>query len=74
MFSQKVSYEKQCVLCKVASGVFFTGYGVFHSYRMVTLWNHYAAKEKAFNAVMLTFVYGLAVASYYAGYEIYMGK
>jgi hypothetical protein len=41
---------------------------------MVTLWNHYAAKEKAFNAVMLTFVYGLAVASYYAGYEIYMGK
>jgi len=36
--------------------------------------NHNAVREKVFNAVMLTFVYGLAIASYFFGYEIYMRK
>ena len=30
MFNQKVTYEKQCALCKVGSGLFFAGFGAFH--------------------------------------------
>jgi hypothetical protein len=60
--------------CKIASGILFTGLGAVNHYRSYTLWNHYAAKEKIFNAIMVTFVYGLGLASFYAGYEIYLGK
>lgn len=74
MYNRSVIVEKQCVGCKLAAGMFFFGYGTFHSSRFVQLWRHYRFGDKVFNVFAATFVYGLSLANFYAAYEIKMGK
>lgn len=74
MFNQKVTYEKSCVVCKVGSGLFFSGFGAFHQARMKSIWSQFNTSQKLFNVSMLVVIYGFAFASFNAAYEIKMGK
>jgi hypothetical protein len=74
MYNSSVIVEKQCMLCKVGAGVFFTGFGLFHLMRFASLWHVYRLREKIFNAGATSFVFAIAAANFYAAGEIYMGK
>lgn len=65
-------YDKECFGCKVASGVFMTGIGVYQASGVQ--WQNIQGRDKVFSVVMLAFVFGLAGLSFNSAYEIKMGK
>ena len=74
LLQQKIVYEKQCVTCKVVTGSLFLGMTAFHSFRISQIWKFYAMREKVFNGFMLSILGGLSGLSYFAAYQIYLGK
>ncbi len=67
-----MTFDKECVLCKVAGGIFLTGYAVATTVRID--WARLRMKERLLNVIMLGTVYGLAGLSFNAAYEIKSGK
>ena len=55
-------------------GMLFTAFGSFNAARAYSLWPHMRATDKVFNIAACGFIYMLAGASFYKGYEIHMGK
>ena len=74
MYSQHVTYEKQCLGCKIGAGVLFTGFGAFHVARASSMWKYFKGTDKLFNVAAVSFVFLLAGLNYYKALEIYQGK
>lgn len=74
LMSNKIIYQKQCVLCKCVSGTFFAALGAFQAWRTKSLWSFYPPKEKAFNVFGALLLFAIAGANFNAGYQSYMGK
>lgn len=74
LMENKLATEKQCVLCKVVSAALFLGAGLFHGYRVSTIWSLYPLREKAFNLAAVGFFGAVAVANLNAAYNIHLGQ
>lgn len=74
LLTNKITNDKQCVLCKAVSGTLFGGFAMFHAFRVKNLWSFYPAREKVFNLVALGLLLALSGASFNAAYEIHMGQ
>ena len=68
MMNQHITYEKQCVMCKLVAGVFMGGYGTFHAWRARDLWYRYTIGNKIFNVAAVSFVYLLAALNFNAAF------
>jgi hypothetical protein len=68
LLENKLATEKQCVLCKVISAALFLGAGLFHGYRVSTIWSLYPFREKVFNLAAVGFFGTVALANLNAAY------
>ena len=73
MIRGKILYEKQCVLCKLASGLGFSAFTAFHAWRVSNIWSYFGIREKVFNVFMLGALSSISLMNYYAGYRTYLG-
>lgn len=73
MLSRHVTYEKDCLLCKVVSGFGFVGFAGFNVWRASGVWSYLSVKDKLFNVTAITFIFSVAALNWYYGYRIYMG-
>ena len=55
-------------------GLLFTGVATFNAVRAQSLWAHMRTIDKLFNTGAISMIYFFAGASFYKGYEMYMGK
>lgn len=74
LLENKLATEKQCVLCKVVSATLFLGAGLFHGYRMSTIWSLYPLREKVFNLAAVSFFGAVAASNLNAAYQIHLGQ
>ncbi len=66
LMTNKIMNDRQCVLCKVVSGTLFAGFGLFHAYRVKSLWTFFPLREKVFNLFALGVVFLLSGLSFNA--------
>ena len=74
MYEQHVTFEKQCLVCKLGAGALFVGFGGFHVARAHSMWRYFKASDKAFNVGAISFIFLLGGLNFYKAYEIYLGK
>ena len=74
MLARHVTYEKECLLCKVVSGTAFGAFGAFNIWRASSVWSYMGIRDKAFNVVAISFVFMLSAMSYNYAYRIHMGQ
>ena len=74
MLARHVTYEKQCLMCKVVSGIGFTGFGAFNIWRASNAWRYMGFKDKVFNFFAIGVIFGIAAMNFNAGYQIHLGK
>ena len=70
MLTKSITFEKQCAMCKLGSGLLFTAFGTFNATRAYSLWVYMRPSDKLFNVAACSMIYLLAGASFYKGYEI----
>ena len=63
--------QKDCMLCKLASGTFLSLFGVYQ-YSQIN-WQKISAKDRAMSAFLLCTVSGLVCLNFWAAYEINAG-
>lgn len=68
---QTVTYDEDCSMCKVASGTFMAGLGVYQATQVQ--WRTIGARDKVFSFLALGVVFGLSGLSFNAAYEIQTG-
>ena len=73
MLARHVTYEKQCLMCKVVSGLGFCGFGAFNIWRAKGVWQYLAMKDKVFNVAAISVIFGIAGLNFLYGYRIYLG-
>ena len=73
MLTRHVTYEKQCLLCKLVAGTGFVGFGAFNVWRARSQWPYMHLKDKVFNAFAIGFIFSLAGLNYLLAYRIHMG-
>ncbi|CDW91506.1 UNKNOWN [Stylonychia lemnae] len=74
LLENKLLFDKECYMCKFVTGGLFTLIGSINGVRVASLWKFFPLKEKIFNVLAISFIYGLSYLSFNAGYQIYMGK
>lgn len=73
MLQRSVTYEKQCLMCKVVSGAGFGAFGAFNVWRAQSMWSYMGLRDKAFNIVAISFIFGIAALNFSIAYRINMG-
>lgn len=68
LMNNKMRSEKECLYCKIGSGIFFFGFGLFHAFRISSIWKFYPRKEKLFNLAALGFLFTVSGANFNAAY------
>jgi hypothetical protein len=66
--TNKIMTEKECVYCKVGSGLVFLGFSAFHGFRMYNIWKFYPMKDKVFNLFALGVLLMISGANFNAAY------
>ena len=74
MLQRHVTYEKECVLCKVVSGLLFTGFGFFNIWRARTVWPYLRSIDRAFNVGAISVIFGIAALNFAMAKRIHMGQ
>ena len=75
MFTRHVTYERQCLMCKIGTGTLFGGLGAFNILRLSGgIWGHMRPTDKLFNIGTLGVIFALSGFSFYKAYEIHMGR
>ena len=74
MLTRHVTYEKQCLLCKLVAGTGFVGFAGFNIFRTRSQWTYMHLKDKVFNVFAIGFIFGLAGLNYMLAYRIKMGQ
>ena len=74
MLSRHVTYEKECLLCKLVCGSGFVGFAAFNIWRARSQWPYMHSKDKAFNFFAIGFIFGMAGLNYMLAYRIHMGQ
>ena len=70
MLSRHITYEKECLLCKLVSGCGFLGFGIFNVWRAQGVWKYLYVKDKIFNVTAITFIFGVSALNFMYGYRI----
>ena len=74
MLTNHVTYERQCLWCKIGTGLVFSGLGAFNVVRTYSVWKYMKLHDKLFNAVAISFIFGLSGYSFLKGYQIHIGQ
>ena len=74
MLTRHVTYEKQCLLCKVVAGTGFLGLAAFNFWRTRSLFPYMQLKDKVFNVMAIGTVFGIGLLNYNLAYQIHMGQ
>ena len=74
MLARHVTYEQECLGCKVVSGFAFGGFGAFNVWRTKSMWSYMGAKDKMFNLGAVSFIFGISALNFAYAYRIYCGQ
>lgn len=74
MLARHVTYEQECLGCKVVSGLAFGGFGVWNIWRAKSVWSYMGIKDKVFNLAAISVIFGIAALNLAYAYRIYCGQ
>lgn len=66
--TNKIITDRECVVCKLGSGVLFLGFSVFYGLRVQSIWNFYPRREKLFNVFAIGVLLLITGANFNAAY------
>ena len=73
MLTRHITYEKQCLMCKIVSGTGFAAFAIFNIWRTKSLFPYMNIKDKLFNVSAISLVFGISGLNYLYAYRIHMG-
>ena len=73
MLTRHVTYEQDCLLCKVVQGLGFTAFGAFNAWRARSMWSYLGGKDRIFNVTAVGVIFTIAALNFAMAYRIQAG-
>ena len=74
MLARHVTYEEECLLCKVVSGSGFAAFGAWNIWRARSVWSYMGIKDKVFNLGAISVIFGISALNFAYAYKVYCGQ
>mmetsp|Transcript_6888 Transcript_6888/g.8218 ORF Transcript_6888/g.8218 Transcript_6888/m.8218 type:complete len:95 (-) Transcript_6888:266-550(-) len=73
MLARHITYEKECLLCKVVSGTAFGAFGAFNIWRAKSMWGYMGIRDKMFNVAAVSVIFMISALNFSYAYRIHLG-